>query len=124
MNEIPNQTTTMLAPIVALALWIAFWLGAVNWKKTWPVLRIGGWAPAVLMILISASVWSRLAPSACGCLQVVTIPNYWWQLGVVSTLAAVALLCGWLQGCIGWTPTEHAVEPVAAEDHGHGLAHH
>ena len=35
----------LLIPVV---LWMAFWLFAVNWKKTWPTLREGAWAPVEL----------------------------------------------------------------------------
>ncbi len=122
MCDCLNQTLELLKVVLPFALWVAFWLGAVNWKKTWPVLEIGGWAPVVLLVLVSASVWSRIAPSPCTCLKVVTIPNFWWQLGAVAALAASALFCGWLQGYMGWTPTEYAIEPPEGDDHGH--AHH
>ena len=78
----------------------------------------GGLGAVVLLMLISSGVWSRLNPAPCNCLSFVTIPNFWWQLGSVATLAALALFCGWLQGIAGWTPPEYAVEPPAApEDH-------
>ena len=118
------QIIAVLKILVPVVLWMLFWLGAVNWQKTWPVLRIGGWAPVVLLILVSAGVWSRLAQAPCTCLKLVTIPNFVWQLGAVSTLAALALFCGWLQGYMGWTPTEYAVEPPAGDDHDHGHGHH
>ena len=68
-----------------------------------------------------------IAPSSCDCLRSVTIPNFWWQLGSVSLLASLALFSGWLQGVMGCTPPEYAVEPPAGEhghDHGHGHGHH
>src|SRR5262245_36577162 len=43
-----------------LIAWVAWWLFAVNWKKAWPVLAEGAWAPLVLLILVGALVWSRL----------------------------------------------------------------
>jgi len=122
MEELASQATAVRVLLPAV-LWIAFWLLAVDWRKVWPVLRIGGWAPVVLLLLVGAGVWSRVAPDPCTCLKAVTIPNGWWQLGAVASLAATALFCGWLQGTMGWTPTEHATEPPESEDHGHAAAH-
>ncbi len=81
-----------------LIVWIAWWLWGVNWKKAWPTLATGGWAPLVLLALIAAAVWSRLSPSE-------TL-NFWTQLASVSALIGVAFFCGWLQGVFGWTPPE------------------
>ena len=50
--------------------------------------------------------------------------NFWWQLGEVSLLAAVTLLCGWLQGVFGWTPAEISLEPPAPDADVHGYTHH
>jgi hypothetical protein len=105
-------------------LWIAgaAWLvWGVNWKKTRHVLAIGGWAPALLLILLIAIVWSRIDARPCDCLGFVTLPNFWWQLGYVSMLAAIAMICGWLQSVFRWTPREIHLDPPA---HGHGHGHH
>lgn len=108
-----------------LIAWLAWWLGAVNWTKLWPVLAQGAWAPVVLIMIVSAFVWSQIAPSACDCLAVVRVPNFWWQLGGVGLLGASALFCGWLQGMFGWQPPELNLEPPApGHDHHHGHAHH
>lgn len=107
-----------------LIVWVAWWLWGVNWKKAWPALAAGGWAPVVLICVVSALVWSRITPAACDCLQFVVVPNFWWQLGAVGLLAAVALFCGWLQGVFDWTPPEVSLEPPApSADHGHGHHH-
>ena len=104
-------------------VWVAWWLWAVNWKKLWPILADGGWTPAVLLFLMAAVVWSRVDPGPRS-LGFVALPNFVWQLGCVSALAAVALFCGWLQGRLHWEPAEIAVEPPADGDgHGHGQAH-
>jgi hypothetical protein len=121
MCDCLNQTIVVLKVVVPGVLWLAFWLFAVDWRKLWPVLRIGGWAPPVLLAVVSAGVWARVTPQACGCLPLVTIPNFWWQFGGISAAVAGALFCGWLQGYMGWAPIEHALEPPA-DDHGH--AHH
>jgi hypothetical protein len=78
--------------------------------------------PLVLILVVSALVWSQLAPSDCSCLGFITVPNFWWQLGGVGLLAAVTLFCGWLQGVFGWTPAEVELEPPMPAGHGHG--HH
>jgi hypothetical protein len=126
--ELPEglaRVFTTLLHLLPGGLWCAWWLWAVNWKKAWPVLAEGAWAPVVLLMLMAAMVWSRIAPSPCDCLGFVTVPNGWWQLGSVAALVATALFCGWLQGYFGWTPREVSVEPPpAATGHGHGHGHH
>src|SRR4051794_15403630 len=141
-NWLTESLFPFLLAILPGGLWMAFWLWAVDWKKVWPVLAEGAWAPCVLLILIAALVWSRIAPGSCSCLGFVTLPNFWWQLGSVSALAACALFSGWLQGVIHYEPVQVAVEPPAhheqgnghghdhahephhAADHGHGHGHH
>jgi hypothetical protein len=105
-------------------LWFAWWLWAVNWQKAWPVLARGAWAPFVLLIVLAALAWSQIAPSSGTFLGMLTLPNFWWQLGAVTFLACTALLCGWLQGLLGWTPTDVAIDPPVVVEHGHGHAHH
>ncbi len=110
--------------LLPILLWIVFWLCCVNWRKTWPVLAQGGWAPVVLLMFISAEAWSRIAPGDCNCLGFMTVPNFWWQLGSVCTLVAIALFCGWLQTISGWAPPEIRLEPQpGAHGHGHGHSH-
>ena len=80
---------TVLALLAQLAtlgfhwlLWIfsaAVCLWAINWKKARHMLAVGGWAPAVLIILLIALVWSRLVP---GPGPVSGLPNFWWQAGL------------------------------------------
>lgn len=106
-----------------LIVWVAWWLLAVNWRKSWPVLAQGGWAPVVLLVLLAALVWSRLAPSELSLASGAVLPNFWWQLMASGLLAASALFCGWLQGLSGRVPPEVSVEPPAAPAHGHD-AHH
>jgi hypothetical protein len=122
--EMPEWLAHLVAVLQALipfALWCVWWLWGVDWKKAWPVLAAGGWAPVVLLMAVATLVWSRLSPGGCNCLGGLTIPNVWWQLGSVCGLVAVALFCGWLQGYFGWTPHEISLEPPA--DHGHEAAH-
>jgi hypothetical protein len=104
-----------------IILWIAWWLWAVNWTRAWRVLAQGAWVGVVLVMIVAALVWSQMAPADCKCLDFLTVPNFWWQLGELALLAAVALFCGWLQGLLGWTPAEIDLEPpvTAAPVHGH-----
>jgi len=113
----------ILLSLLPWAVWCAWWLGGVNWQKTWPVLAKGAWAPVVLLMLITATVWSRIAPEPCNCLGFLVVPNFLWQLGAVSGLVALALFCGWLQGQLGWTPAEISLEPPPVA-HGHDHGHH
>jgi hypothetical protein len=93
-NTASDVFSTVVAVLLALlpgGLWCAWFLWAVNWNKLSTALRAGAWAPVVLLGLISAAVWSRIAPSECPCLGFVVLPNFWWQLGSVAALAAVDL---------------------------------
>lgn len=103
-----------------LIAWVAWWLLGVNWRRGWQVLAEGAWVPAALLVLLSALVWSQMAPATCDCLGFVTVPNFWWQLGEVGLIAGLALFCGWLQTYFGWYPVEVNLEPPA---HGHGHDH-
>jgi len=116
--------STVAAVAAVLIVWVAWWLGAVNWAKFWPVLARGGWAAAVLLLLIVATAWSRAAPGEFRWLGVLALPNFLGQLLAVAALAAQALFCGWLQGRLRWTPPEVAVEPPAETADGHAPAHH
>ncbi len=123
LGELIVKLLVLLLQSSLLIAWVAWWLCAVNWSKLWPVLARGAWLPALLLLLVSALVWSRIAPSDCACLGFMTVPNFWWQLGAVGLLAAVTLFCGWLQGVFHWTPAEISLEPPPGADHGHANAH-
>lgn len=121
----------LLGSVLQLALrwslliaWVAWWLFGVDWKKTWKVLAMGAWLPLVLLLVISALVWSQIAPAPCSCLGFTTVANFWWQLGAVGLLAALTLFCGWLQGVFGWGPAEISLEPLPEAHHDAGHGHH
>lgn len=120
-----TQLATLGFHWILWIVWGAWCLWAVNWKKTRHVLAIGGWAPALLLILVTAIVWSRLDARPCHCLGYLTVPNFWWQLGYVSLLAAIAMIGGWLQTVLHWTPREINLDPpVHGHGHDHAHAHH
>jgi hypothetical protein len=110
--------------LILTLVWVAWWLWGVNWKTAWATLAHGAWVPAVLVVVVSALVWSQIAPADCGCLGFVTIPNFWWQLGEVSMLASLALFCGWLQGYFELTPEAVEFEPAGHGHAPHGHGHH
>jgi hypothetical protein len=116
------QLVQLVGTHALVVVWIAWWLWGVNWSKAWPVLAQGAWAPVVLLSLIAALVWSQLDRIPPDLLK--DVPNFWWQLGCIWILLAVALFCGWLQGYFGWTPPEISLEPPAPSgDHQHGHHH-
>ena len=59
-----------------LLFWVAWWLWGVNWNKAWGYLQAGAWVPLVLISLLTALVWSGVAPGNCTCLPFVTVPNF------------------------------------------------
>jgi hypothetical protein len=125
LGQLLVQVLALGAHWVLVIVWFAWWLLAVNWQKAWPALRSGGWAPLILLTIVAALAWSRLQPVPCDCIGVV-VPNFWWQLGYVAMLVALALFCGWLQGVFHCTPPEISLEPPAVAhggDHAHA-AHH
>lgn len=102
-----------------LIAWLAWWLGAVNWRRVWPALAQGAWLPVVLLLVMSALVWSTIQPAGYQVLGVVPLSAFWWRLLIVACLAGLAFLCGWLQEILGWTPADVAVEPPADTGHHH-----
>ena len=123
--ESVNNLSFLLLALLPWALWCVWWLFAINWRKAWPMLAAGGWAPAVLLVVMASMAWAMIDARPCNCLGFMVVPNGWWQLGYLSTLAALALVCGWLQGYFALTPPEISTEPPpAAHDHHDTHAHH
>jgi hypothetical protein len=117
---------TLIVEIGALALrhallivWVAWWLGAVNWSKAWGALARGGWMVVALLTIVSALVWSAIVPSNYILFDQFQLPNFWWQLMAVTLIVLLALFCGWLQGVFGWTPAEINLEPPLQAHAGH-----
>jgi hypothetical protein len=50
--------------------------------------------------------------------------SFWRQLANIVLLVALTLLCGWLQGVMGWTPVEMELEPPADSAGHDGHGHH
>ncbi len=122
MQDTLAQLAAWWPDVLLLAIWVLIFLCAVNWAKMGPVLRQGGWAPALLLLAMAALVWSRLAPSQRILFGFAVVPNFWWQLGGIALLACLALFCGWLQTYLGFRVPEISTEPAAPASHDHG--HH
>ena len=125
-TEMVNGLAGMLGTLLLLAMawglvigWTAWWLKGVNWLRARAYLREGAWVPVLLLVILAALVWSRLAPRDLS-LGFTRVPNFWWQLGAVGLIAAYTLFLGHLQGLLGWHPTDYAVYPEGEHDHGHG----
>jgi hypothetical protein len=114
LGEVIVEVVALLAPWALLIAWIAWWLGAVNWRRTWVVLGEGGWAPLVLLMLLAARVWASLAPGEVNVFGLAMIGNFWWQLGAIALLVGLTLFCGWLQLVLDLVPPEINLEPPAA----------
>jgi hypothetical protein len=110
----------LAASLAFWILWVAVWLFAVNWKHLWPVLSRGGWVVVALLGVMAAFVWSQIDPSRC---EVCNLDNFWWQLGEVGMLIAIALFCGHLQAILRCGPPEMSFDPPSAE-HAHGAHAH
>jgi hypothetical protein len=105
------QSVKMLLPVVAFIAWC---LWGIDWRRARPVLAVGGWAPLVLVGLMSGVVWAFMFPAQP------PIPNFLWQIGIAGLFICLALGCGWLQGRMGWYPPEISFEPPPPpHDHGH-----
>ena len=108
---------------IAIA-WLAWWLWAVDWNKVWNVLGHGAWVLLLLGMTSAAMVWAQLAPSTYALWGSSELPNFWWQLGAITLLVGVTLLCGWVQGVFHWRPTEVEFEPDTSADlHASGVHH-
>jgi hypothetical protein len=123
LSPLLQNASSVVLFLLPGGLWVAWCLGCVNWKKTWPVLADGAWVGVILLILIAALVWSKIEASSYILFDTLIIPNFWWQFSIVIVITLVALFCGWLQMVLRWTPMEVAVEPTddhePADAHGH-----
>jgi hypothetical protein len=114
----------VVLPWLPLLAWIAFWSLAVNWVKTFDVLRRGGFIGVLLMMFMAVIVWGAVAPPIEGThtLFGLTVSNYAGKFIYVTMLTCIALLCGSVQmsgtfgSLINFTEDE---QPAQAHGHGH-----
>lgn len=118
-----NSRLLLRASLVGILVVWCLW--AVNWRKAWPVLAAGGWAPLVLIGLMAAAVWSMVWPQPADVFGWFTLMNGFWQLLAVGLLIGLVLFCGWLQSRTSWVPYEYNLDEPAHEHdhHGHDHAH-
>lgn len=118
MMRIDMNSTHLVFAILAGLFLIAWCLWAVNWKIAWPVLGVGGWIPFVLILMMTAKVWSLIDRRALP-IAGVTLHNYWWQLMATGIVAGIVLFCGYLQGQMRFEPATVDLDPPAHDHHGH-----
>jgi hypothetical protein len=75
LGEILVLVARWLAAWSLLIVWVVWWLWGVNWRKVWPVLAGGAWAPVVLLLLVGALVWSQIAPTTGLLLGLFPVPS-------------------------------------------------
>jgi hypothetical protein len=122
--QLVAQLFSLILQSALLLAWIAWALFSIRWRKMWPTLAAGAWVPVVLLVVLAALVWSALNPVRVYPLGL-PLPNFWWQLLVVGSIAGGTLFFGWLQGLLGWEPPEIVLDVPAHEAlHEAGDDHH
>lgn len=115
----------LLLPWIPLAVWIGFWLCAVNWTKLRDVLISKGGVLGLLLIgAIWVLIWGVVAPPESGrhFLLGLTVTNFVGKLVYVTALFCLMFLCGSVQlsGCCQQWCEVTMPDPHAHGDHGHG----
>ena len=120
-----------LLPLLPLALWIVFWLFAVNWVKLRQMLLSGGWIGLLLLGLVMVLVWGCVAPPPAGSHNFLglTLSNFVGKTVLVTGLISIMLLCGSVQLsgiCGSWCRFEEETpeDELHAAVHGHSAAGH
>lgn len=123
----------VLIPWIPLLGWVGFWGLAVNWTKTFPILRRGGFLGVLLLMLVSVLVWGSVAPPEAGkhYLLGLAVSNFTGKFIYVTMLTCIAMLCGSAQlsgvfGRLAVFPDEPAEDDHGHghDDHDHGHGHH
>ncbi len=114
----------LLLPWLPLAVWIGFWLFAVNWVKLREVLISKGGLLGVLLIgAIWVLIWGVVAPPVTGhhYLLGLSVSNFVGKLVYVTALYCLMFLCGSVQlsGCCNKWCEVTMPDPHAHGDHGH-----
>ena len=122
--EVLNSVLQLFRPhlglYLALALWIVFWVGAVNWYQLRRVLLAGGWLGLLLVGLVAVLVWGSIAPPVDrpdGMHHVLglRLSNYVGKTVYVTGLICIAFVCGSVQMASG--PPKEEEPPVTPELH-------
>lgn len=115
----------LLLPWFPLAVWIGFWLCAVNWIKLRDVLISKGGLFGVLLIgAVWVLIWGVVAPPESGrhFILGLSVTNYVGKVVYVTALFCLMFLCGSVQlsGCCNQWCEITMPDPHAHGDHGHG----
>lgn len=130
LRDLLGAFGTLLIPVIPLAIWIAFWLFAVNWVKLRSAILSGGMFGLFFIGLVAVLVWGVVAPPAEGVHNFLglKLSNFVGKTVLVSGLACIMLLCGSVQlsgFCSSWCQFEEdsAEGELHAAIHGHGDSH-
>jgi hypothetical protein len=94
------------AVVIAVVLWVVWWLFLVDWSVARKTLKQGGWVGLILLALLAVLVWGSLSPAGQEILPI-PLPNYLEEFTIVFGLYVVMLGCGALQLAL-WPPRENA----------------
>ena len=113
----------LTVPVLPLALWIIFWLFAVDWVRLRELLlKKGGCVGVLLIALMTILIWGVVAPPAEGyhTMLGLHLSNFVGKTVFVTSLFCIMTLCGIVQlrGCCGIVcrPRQPG-ESEAAESH-------
>ncbi len=114
----------LLLPWLPLAVWIGFWLFAVNWTKLREVLISKGGLLGLLLIgAVWVLIWGSVAPPATGThyLLGLAVSNFVGKLVYVTALYCLVFLCGSVQlsGCCNQWCEVTMPDPHGHAGHGH-----
>ena len=115
----------LLLPWFPLAVWIGFWLCAVNWARLREVLISKGGLLGLLLIgAVWVLIWGEVAPPPDGSHHILglSVSNYVGKLVYVTAMFCLMFLCGSVQlsGCCQqWCDVEMP-DPHAHGGHNHG----
>ncbi len=120
----------VVLPWLPLLGWVGFWAFAVNWAKTLPILRRGGFIGILLLMFVAVLVWAAVDPPENGkhLMLGLSVSNHAGKFIYVTMLTCIALLCGSSQlsgafGRLGEFPEEPVADDHGHDDHGHDDAH-
>ena len=97
--DIVTSLFSIALPWAPLALWVAFWLLAVDWSKLYPIMRKGGWVGFLLLAFVMIMVWGAVAPPVSGSHSLfgLKVSNYVGKTVYVTMLFSIIQVCGSVQ---------------------------
>jgi hypothetical protein len=105
LSKLLGELAGLALPAAPLVGFVAWWLAATDWPKLWPALRRGGWLVGLLVVGLTALIWSAVDPRDAIVSADFRVRGFTWHLAASFGLAGLVLLCGWLQGALGWGPS-------------------